>query len=417
VLYDCVETFFREGGNSVYVSRVVGPGATSGFKNLLDGAAATSLVATANGPGAWSASYKVGVVAGVGSGTYQIQITDASNNILEQSSDLMDQGSAVAWSQYSSYIRVTLGASALNPVVAAPTAMSAGNDQRATITDNEWLLALNAFTDDLGPGQVSEPGRTSSTAHAQLKAHAEANNRVYLADLPDSSTVGVLQSAAADSASRFGAAFAPWIVIPGVTIGTLRSLPPCALIAGLCSRNDPSYGPNRPAAGMTGQSNFAVDLTQPDWTDSQRSTLNSSGVNLVRRLFGGIRNYGWRSLTNPPSDSSWIDFGNGRLYVRLTAELNLVGENFVFWPIDGQNGDTINTFHDSLAGQLMIHYNQGELFGDTADKAFAIDTGPSVNTLQTIANNELHAVCRVKMAAMAEYVIIQIVKRQVTQAL
>jgi len=134
-------------------------------------------------------------------------------------------------------------------------------------------------------------------------------------------------------------------------------------------------------------------------------------------MLGGIRNYGWRSLTNPASDASWVDFGNGRLYTRLSAELNLVGENFVFWPIDGQNGHTISTFHDSLAGQLMFHYNAGELFGDTADQAFAVDTGPNVNTLDTISRNELHAVCRVKMAPFAEWVVIQIVKRQVTQPL
>src|SRR5215472_8880041 len=61
VLYDAIETFFREGGGQAYVSRVCGPAATSGFLNLMDNAAAVSLVATAIGPGAWSSSYKVAV--------------------------------------------------------------------------------------------------------------------------------------------------------------------------------------------------------------------------------------------------------------------------------------------------------------------------------------------------------------------
>ncbi len=417
VLYDAVETYFREGGQNVYIGRVVGPAATSGFLNLNDASAAVSLVATALGPGAWSANYKVGVVAGGGAGTFQIQVTDINNVILEQSSDLANQGAAVAWSQYSNYIRITVGASANNPQNVAPAVMSAGNDQRASITDNEWANALLLFSASLGPGQVSEPGRTSAVAHGQLKTHAEANGRVYLADLPDSATVATLLSSAADSSSRFGAAFAPWVVVPGITVGTVRVVPPSAFIAGVIARNDPSYGSNMPAAGNLGQALFATDLSQVDWTDANRTSLNSGAVNVIRRMFGGIRNYGWRSLTNPTSDASWVDFGNARLYMDLAAELNLVGENFMFNEIDGQNGTTITGFHDALVGQLMQHYNADEFFGDTAEQAFAVDVGPSVNTLQTIANNELHAVCRIKMAPFAEQVVIQIVKRQVTQQL
>jgi phage tail sheath protein FI len=415
VLYDALELFFREGGARAYVSRVVGPAATVGTKNLLDGGAGISLVVNAIGPGAWSSSYKVGVVAGGAGGSYQIQISDASNNILEQSGDLLDQGSAVAWSAYSNYVRIVLGVTALNPAVAALVALSAGNDDRASITDTQWQTALDACAFGLGPGQVSEPGRITSTAYASLKNHAEANNRVALIDAPNSATVATLQASAASVVTRFGAMFAPWIVIPGLTAGTTRVVPPCALIAGLLSRNDPPLGTNMPAAGNNGIALYATDLSQPDWTDAQRTTLNTSEVNVIRRLFGSIRNYGWRALVNPTSDPSWVDFGNARLFCDIAAELDLVGENFVFAEIDGQNGSTINGFHASIAGQLQQHFNAGEFFGDTADQAYAVDTGPTVNTLASIAANELHAVARVRMSPFAEYVVINIVKRQVTQ--
>jgi hypothetical protein len=45
-----------------------------------------------------------------------------------------------------------------------------------------------------------------------------------------------------------------------------------------------------------------------------------------------------------------------------------------------------------------------------------VDTGSSVNTPQTIANNELHAVCMVVMSPFAEQVFINIVKNPVTIA-
>ena|SRR5215469_974556 len=415
VLYDALETFFREGGSRVYVARVVGPAASVGTLALKDNAAATSLNANAFGAGAWSANYKVGVVNGVGAGTYQIQVTDINNNVLEQSSDLGDQGSAVAWSQYSNYIRITLGASALLPIAVAPAPLSAGNDDRNNITDTQYANALALFDPSLGPGQVSIPGRTSSTAYNQVKAHVEANGRVGLLDLPDSSTVATLQAAAAGVVSRFCAAFTPWTVIPGLTAGTTRTAPPCAFIAGLCSRNDPTLGTNQPAAGNYGNSQYVTDLSQPDWNDTNRTTLNSSSCNVIRRMFGGIRNYGWRSLTNAVSDASWIDFGNARFYCDLVAELDQIGENYIFSEIDGPTGVTISSFHNSLAANLMGHYAAGELFGATSDQAFTVDTGPSVNTPQSLANNELHAKCTICMSPFAEYVVINISKIQVTQ--
>lgn len=412
VLYDCIEEYFREGGNKVYISRAVGPGATTGTKNLMDNGAAVSLVVNAIGPGAWSSSYKVAVYSATSG--YGLQILDANNNVVEDSGGLATQDAAVQWSLNSNYVSITKGVSANNPQVAAASALSAGNDQRGAITDTEWQTALDKFTKDMGPGQVSAPGQTSTTRHSSLVSHAYANNRVALLDLTDSAVVATLTGniPTYSTSTRFSAAFAPWLIIPGISGSVNRTIPPSPLIAGLIAKNDGTIGSDAASAGKNGISNYAIDLSQINWTDADRSTLNLAGVNLVRRMFGSIRNYGWRSLANPTTDPNWIDFGNARLFMDLVAELNMVGENFMFSNIDGQNGTTINQFHDALAGVLLDHYNQGDLFGDTPDQSFAVDTGPGVNTLQTIANLELHAVVQVRMTPFAEWVQIQIVKRQ-----
>lgn len=415
-LYDWIDVFFREGGSKVYVSRVVGPSPTSGSHNLVDNVAAISLVATALGPGAWSANYKVAVVAGTGS-NFQIQVLDSTNVVLEQSGDLADQQSAVNWAKNSEFIRITLGASALNPVVAAAAALSSGTDDRANITDTQWLNSQNLFTSDLGPGQVAQPGRTTSTAFQQLIAHADANNRVAILDLVDTATSATLKSAISTLNDRFSAAFAGWLQVPGVPqSAAYRVVPPSALICGLCARNDPTVGPNQPSAGRFGISRYATGLSssQSGWNYTD---LNTSGVNVIRFVKGAFRVYGWRSLTDPINDPSWIDFGNSRLYIAVSADLENVGEEYLFDEIDGQNGSTIGSFHDELAGVLMGYYNSNQFFGDTAEEAFAVDTGPQVNTLQTIAALELHAVCYVKMSPFAEHVAIEIVKRQVTESI
>jgi phage tail sheath protein FI len=406
-----MEEFFKEGGYQAYVGRVVGPAAATGSLNLLDATAAISLVATALGAGAWSSTVRIAVLTGTIAGSFVIQIQDLSGNILEDSGNLLDQTEAVAWSQGSNYIRLTMGPSVNDPAVLAATPMSAGADDRVNITDAQWQAALDLFPEDLGPGQVLAPGRTTSTGHTQLIGHADANNRVAILDLVDSPSVSTLTTAA--GTDRFAASFAPWLTIPGLAAGSTRTVPPSTLIAGLCARNDAALGPNRPAAGDAGVSRYAIGLSQPAWSDANRTQLNSGRVNVVRNIYGSIVNYGFRSGANPNTDKNWIDFANARLYMALSAELNQAAQAYMFAEIDGQNGHTIGGFHDSLAAVMLTHWNAGELFGDSAEDAFQVDTGPSVNTLARLQNLELHAIVYVKMAPFAEYIVIQIVKRSI----
>jgi phage tail sheath protein FI len=420
VLYDAVDIFFREGGSSVWVNRIVGPAATFGSLNLNDNVAAVSLVAKAVGPGAWSTQIKVGVVAGGAAGSFQIQVTDLSTPavILEQSNDLLVQTDAVTWSANSDYIRITLGASTLNPIVVAPAALSAGTDDRASVAEGDWTAALDEFTIDMGPGQVSAPGRSTDAAHTALLAHAATHRRVALLDPADTPTVATLLTAVTNARvgnQRFGALFAPWAVAPGIITGTLRTVPPSAFVAGLISRNEDTHGPDSPSAGVNGIARYCNGPSQPLWTDSQREQLNNGAVNVLMTRLGQFQCYGWRSLVSATSDPNWIPFGNSRLYMGIAADADGIAEGFVFDIIDGQ-GHTISDFGGALAGMLLEYYTRDQLYGATAEEAFIVDVGPQVNTPDTIANNELHAVLNVRMSPMAELVAIQIVKTPITQA-
>src|SRR5262249_46295753 len=124
--------------------------------------------------------------------------------------------------------------------------------------------ALGVLSKDLGPGQVFAPGDmgSASGAHDGLLDHAGATNP--LARLtPHTATAGDKAALEALSASlktsenaRYGALFAPQVVIPGVTSGTTRTVDAPAMVAGLMARNDALFGPNDPAAGVHGISRF-----------------------------------------------------------------------------------------------------------------------------------------------------------------
>lgn len=419
LLYDAMDSYFREGGRLAYISRVVGPSPVVATRNLLDAGSGISLVVSAIGPGSYGNSLKVGVVSGVAGGTFQIQVSDASNNVLEQSGDLPDQASAVAWGLNSLYVRIALGATALIPAVAALAALASGTDDRSNITDTQWASALALFSPDLGPGQVAYPGRTTDTAHTQLLAHATGNNRIALLDMPDTATVATLTTAAINARTngRWGGSFAPWYVVPGVTPYTTRTVPPSAIIAGIIARNDVTLNANVAAAGLkNGQSAYAQSLSQAAWSDANRQTLNGQGVNVAVVKNGAIVNYGFRSLTNPTTDPAWVDLGNSRLTMAIAAQGQDILDNHVFDDIDGQ-GHLFGLVTGELMAMLNAFYKDGALFGETSGDAFVVVCDSSNNTPTTIANRELHATVAYRASQFAEMVELDLVKVPVNQTI
>ena len=170
-----------------------------------------------------------------------------------------------------------------------------------------------------------------------------------------------------------------------------------------------------PAAGDKGILQFAIGLSQADFGDTNRQTLNGYGVNVIRQMYGDQRIYGWRSLASPLNLPQWLDFGAVRLMMAITADALEIGEQFVFDVIDGA-GHTIAAYGGALTAMLQGYYNSGQLYGDVASDAFNVDVGPSVNTPTTLQNNELHAVLAVRPSPMAELVYITIVNVPITQA-
>jgi hypothetical protein len=187
-------------------------------------------------------------------------------------------------------------------------------------------------------------------------------------------------------------------------------------VAGIISRNDgQGLSANQPAAGDDGQLLYGTGLSQVALNDLDRAAANISGIDVIRAMYGGFRVYGFRSLVDSVADPLWINFANARCYMDLAARLDVVADRFEFKDIDGR-GILLGQFNGELAAECMQLYQEGALYGNTPDEAFFIDTGPSVNTSTTLQNLELHAVVSVRMSPFAEWTVIEIVKRPITEA-
>lgn len=450
-LYDGVEAFFREGGATLYVSRLISSTAVKASIAVTD--LDTGVTLTANYRGTYANGYRLvidGPPAGNGNGDteedggddggdddeplpgltfaakapgdpYTAQLLDGGGNLLQQSLLIYTQGDLANWLASGSYATLT----GFDPAgdLAPTTVTAAGGTDGAVpvVLQADFDAALADFGPDLGPGQVWAPGRTTPAWQASLLVHASLNDRVALLDAPQGADVPTLVATAGalrgSDQDRYGSLWAPWATVPGIAQGTTRTIPWSSIQAGMIARLDAQTGnANRAAAGDFGQSTFALNVTQT-FSDADRQTLLYAGCNTVRYRYGTVRAYAYRSLSDPNGNNGqWVQFNHSRLNMQIVADSEEIGEEYVFSQLDGR-GLTIAAFHGELNAMLKALFDDGALYGDTPDDAFDVNTSPSVNTIETIANGELHAVLAVKMSPHAELVYIEIVKVVLTEAL
>jgi hypothetical protein len=434
LMYDSVGAYFAEGGAELIVSRASGANA----------AAATiafgSATANASSPGSWGDDVSVDAVAPTtlaervaaqrglwrreqgdprAAGDPVVVTVSYDGDVVERSTTLTSVDELVLWAQeHSDYVRFVKGADNVLPAAGTSATLAGGADDNA-VDATTIDAALDVLAYELGPGQVCAPGLTASTTHAALLAHAEKCRRNALLDLPDTSDPLVLSAAVAAlegiDGVRFAAAFAPWVVYPAQTSPATVEVPYSGVQAGLIARSDAATNnPNVPAAGANGISRMALGLTQT-YSDDVREALNASGVDVAIVKYGDVRTYGYRSASGP-DDPNYLWFGGARELNALAHESDAIAENYVLRQIDGQ-GSLFASLHSDLKGTCLEHYRRGALYGTTPDEAFAVDTGSSVNTPETIAAGEVHAVIRVKTSPAAEWVQISIVKVPIERSL
>ena len=204
-------------------------------------------------------------------------------------------------------------------------------------------------------------------------------------------------------------------MIPGLATGTTRVAPPSPFVAARIAATDAVYGPGTPAAGAKGILSLPTALSQPGWNATVRDQLNTGRVNVIRQFTNDFRIYGWRSMSDPNNDPDWVNLGVPRVIMAIVADALLISEMYVFSVLDG-TGHTIAAFGGALTGALQIYYQEGLLYGTTAEESFNVDVGPSVNTPASLARNELRAHVSVRCSPDAELVTVEIVNVPITEA-
>jgi len=438
-IYDALDEYFHDGGNIAYFSRIqpTSSGAAAASSNSVN-----AWILTANGKGTWansSNSSAAGVIVTITGYTVGSQTAYTANiayngTILASTNGLLTDTDFVNWvnslqvGNGGGFITAAAQVEASTLPASGSTItiyLTGGTD--SAIADTDVPVALTAFTSLLGPGQVSYPGGTSAADWDNLTAHAIAFNRVAYLDSPNTSSASTIETQVttfqgAVTDSSYAAVFAPWVVIPGVSNTNPsaltspvfnRTVAPSAYAAACAAANDANSDANSSAAGLQFASTYITGVTQT-YVQADLANLNAGGVCVIRQVpTGQFVLWGFRSAAFNPA---WTYLSNVRMRMQIVFQAGNVADNFVFQEIDPQ-GKLFGRLNGALSGLLLGYYQRGSLYGPTPNQAFAVNTGPAVNTANTIAAGQINANIAVKLSPFAEVVTLNITKYNLTTAI
>ncbi|MCK9250010.1 MAG: hypothetical protein M0P31_13685 [Solirubrobacteraceae bacterium] len=410
-LHDRYEFLKREGSGPIYFVRVVGPAAAAATITLNDADPSPSVTFTASSPGAWANGATGGLKLAVldsGGGAVQLALTldDATvaTSVVATVLDDLD-----GWT--TPYGALTIVGDTL-PAVAAAASLAGGDDDRGSITADEWIDAMSAIPAELGPGQIVPAGEGDVTVQAAALQHSSDRNRYALLDAPIGS-VGTIESSAATLRSggngRYGSLVTPPVIV-ATTTGT-TTMPGSLLLAGTNARTDGEQGPGQPGAGIFGIARQAVDVTVR-YTDDERRRLNDAGVIVIQMVNGRPRVYGNRTLADPATEPGNVVMHGSRVIMGLRHELGQILEQYVLRRVDADRR-ILGNLEDDLSG-VCERWRQPPyeaLYGRTPADAYSVDaTSEDVNPEDELDAGRISARVAVRISPVGERLVLTITK-------
>ena len=440
--------FFDNGGKRLYVTRVVGAGATTASRVVGD------FTARAVGPGSWGRRVWLRVMASrtldnqgnpIGfrlrtaywstpppalfdpfddtttrpRPQYQEEFDDLTVDPLSSNYFSKRLTDATTNQPVSALIAFDVTTPGSNPAVPAPTAGDlldvGGIDAPAPITATDFnglenaavgrpqqgldMLGLDPFRDVAlvyAPFPANEP---ENVARA-LVTHCENQRfRFAVIDSPNSNPAD-LRPRQSITDTTYGAFYTPWIVISDPLSGARATVPPGGHMLGIYARTDTERGVFKAPANEIVRGALDVSF---EVNESTQAVINPLGANAIRVFPSrGIRLWGARTLS---SNGLWKYVSVRRLFIFLERSIYEGTQWVVFEPNDdrlwARVKDTIRLF-------LRTQWRAGALFGRTEEEAFFITCDRSTMTQDDILNGRL--ICEIGIAPVrpAEFVIFRV---------
>lgn len=418
-LHDTIRTFFEEGGEQAYVSRVIGKAPKTATVSVVDTAvpAVNTIRFDAKSAGEWGNDYTIEIEDGATPNTVTISVV-TDDKAVETFSNLATPDAIVAAFRGSAIVSaVNLGSASVAPTNlpdAGSYPLATGTDDRGSVDTASYKAALDNFVSGLGSGAVAIPG-VGDSAHPVLISHAEKNRRIALLSAAKDATVTALGTLADSYDTAYAGLFAPWVNIADGFGGT-RSVSPEGYVAACRARAHREVGPERAPAGKPAIARSIVSLVQ-NYTSDEGNALDARKVSVIRSINNTNRLYGWRSLSNDVVNWQFLNGADLMNYLVVLCEQEL--EQYVFATVDSK-GQMLAAMHGTLVGTIEPVANRGGLYplyddaGEEIDPGFVVNTGSEVNSIANLKNNEVRARLGFRLAPVGTIISLTIVKASLT---
>ena len=459
-----VRGFFDNGGQRVYIARIVPAGATAATLRL-PGMPAPTLV-TARGPGEWGNNILVRITPASrtkpGSPTADwfrmtllyyrdgvpdpfVDPTNVSNfdklgwvdpEMIEDYDNLSILSTDTNFSQSvvntdSTLVTLTPGgrpndvafpyaqlANAV-PGAADPTEDQYRGSAGDLVEECTGLLGLARIRDVsvlAVPDEVVLPNLRTDI----LQQCETLNDRFAILSATHNEEAGDLAQLICPQDSIHGAYYLPWVRVPATHTAQGHLLvPPTGHMAGIYARVDAERGVHKAPANEVVLGTIAPDISGEDRplqyviTSREQDVLNRKGINVIRDFRtanSNIRVWGARTMS---SDPTWRYVNVRRLLIFVEQSIDRGTQWTVFEP---NNEQTWTAIRVSITMFLRSLWLNGALFGATTDEAFFVRCDRSTMTEEDLINGRLICLIGVASVKPAEFIILRIVRKTVNAA-
>lgn len=254
--------------------------------------------------------------------------------------------------------------------------------------------AMKFVDDDPGPAGEMKAQRIQDV---MVDLCENLKDRFVILDCPQTRDVEYVKRWRRRTDSSYCAYYWPWIRVPSQD-GSLRSLPPSGIMAGIYAQRDTEGGVHHAPANIpiVGASDLGLRVTE-----DHLGALNAEGVNSFR-VSRGVRPWGARTAS---SDPQWRYINVRRLFIMLRRSIE-AGMSWVpFEPNDQKTWDTVQTLVTHFLEKL---FEQGMLAGGNPEEAFYVKCDAETNPMDRVDQGYLTCEIGVAPVYPTEFVMIQI---------
>ncbi|TQF06862.1 phage tail sheath family protein [Kitasatospora acidiphila] len=428
-----VQGFFANGGQRVFVARVVRSDAKTASLTLTADGAPTI---TALGPGAWGNDVHVQVAVSVRDAnrfrltvSYQT-LTEDFDQLSTDPKDSRYAPSVVNAGSHLVSLAFPAGTAAAAPAAVATTPLAGGDDGSAALTSAAFKgdpsqppnqltgLAALAVIDDIAILAVPDAVNPSLAAadqndlvNAVVDQCEQLRDRVAVLDIPPGAgNIANNPNTYVTRRSDYSAIYFPHLRVIDPVSRTTALVPPSGFVAGIYANNDITRGVHKAPANYQVAGILNADISPTEGplefpvTKGMQDELNPAGVNCFRdfRPAGnGIRLWGARTTS---SDPEWTYVNVRRLFIFVEKSVDRGLQWLVFEPNAEPTWAKVRRTLDTFLENV---WRSGALMGTTKEEAYFVRCDRTTMSTDDILNGRL--VCLIGLAAVrpAEFVILR----------